>query len=193
MCPYISGNYPSEKYPSTVQNQGILLHLDGSAPHMYGKAAYEARDACAWPVFASIDDLRGLPPVFVSLNECDPLKDEGLEFYRKCLQAGVPHYCGSTLPSCLCVCQRWRNRLPAPCTCLLPLATIMQTRKRSCNNCTAMLDHILQSVKIERQDSYGILRPPLGLWLSCNSSLPRVRRSRVVSRGRHDRAPHNII
>ena len=47
----------------------------------------------AWPSFATVDDCKGLPPVFVSVNECDPLKDEGIEFYRKCVQAGVNAQC----------------------------------------------------------------------------------------------------
>lgn len=94
MCPYIVGNYPDTRFPSTVKSNGILIHLDGSAPAAYGIGAYAARDPCAWPAFASAEDLREIAPrVFVSLNECDPLHDEGLDFYRNLLRAGVKAQC----------------------------------------------------------------------------------------------------
>ena len=35
-------------------------------------------------------DLSGLPPHIISVNELDPLRDEGLQFYRKLAAAGVP-------------------------------------------------------------------------------------------------------
>ena len=47
----------------------------------------------AWPGLASIEDLRGLPDVVVSVNECDPLRDEGIAFYRMLLEAGVAAQC----------------------------------------------------------------------------------------------------
>jgi acetyl esterase/lipase len=94
MCPFILGVYPDPKFPSTIENNGIFLTLDGSHPHMYGAVgAYERRDPCAWPAFATEEDLRGLPRTFVLLNECDPLRDEGIAFYRKCLAAGVSTQC----------------------------------------------------------------------------------------------------
>ena len=29
----------------------------------------------------------------ISVNECDPLRDEGIEFYRMLLRAGIPARC----------------------------------------------------------------------------------------------------
>ena len=52
-----------------------------------------AGDFLAWPAFASEDDLRGLPKVKISVNECDPLRDEGVEIYRRLVRAGVPAQC----------------------------------------------------------------------------------------------------
>ena len=37
---------------------------------------------------ASASDLTGLPPHVISVNELDPLRDEGLAYYRKLLAAG---------------------------------------------------------------------------------------------------------
>ena len=36
---------------------------------------------------------RGFPPTVISVNECDPLRDEGINFYRLLLAAGVPARC----------------------------------------------------------------------------------------------------
>ena len=51
------------------------------------------RNPLAWPSFATEDDVPGLPPTVISVNECDPLRDEGIEFYRLLLRAGVPARC----------------------------------------------------------------------------------------------------
>lgn len=90
MCPYIAGLYPDARYPSTVENDGIFLSLHNNRGVMaYGIEAFEAKDPLAWPAFATEDDVRGLPPTVISVNECDPLRDEGIEFYRLLLRAGV--------------------------------------------------------------------------------------------------------
>ena len=91
MCPYIAGMWPDPRYPSSVENDGIFIHLHNNRAAMaYGIEAFDAKDPLAWPAFASEDDVRGLPPTVISVNECDPLRDEGIEFYRLLLRAGVP-------------------------------------------------------------------------------------------------------
>jgi acetyl esterase/lipase len=59
----------------------------------YGIEAFQARDPLAWPAFATQEDVRGLPPFVVSVNECDPFRDEGIEFYRLLLRAKVRARC----------------------------------------------------------------------------------------------------
>ncbi len=39
---------------------------------------------------ARMEDLSGLPPTYVTVNELDPLRDEGLEYALRLLAAGVP-------------------------------------------------------------------------------------------------------
>jgi acetyl esterase/lipase len=91
LCPYILGNWPDERSPSSIENNGIFLDLHNNQGRMgYGIEAYEARDPLAWPSFATVDDVTGLPPTVISVNECDPLRDEGINFYRLLLSAGVP-------------------------------------------------------------------------------------------------------
>ena len=36
-----------------------------------------------------MENLRGLPPTYLTVNELDPLRDEGLEYARRLLVAGV--------------------------------------------------------------------------------------------------------
>ena len=48
----------------------------------------EVTNPLAWPLHATADDLMGFPPCVVSVNECDPLRDEGKAFVRKLAAAG---------------------------------------------------------------------------------------------------------
>ncbi len=94
LCPYIKGNWTEADGGSVTANRGILLDLlvDNGAL-AYGIEALHAKDPLAWPGFASVDDVKGLPKVKIGVNECDPLMDEGVAFYRKLLDAGVPAQC----------------------------------------------------------------------------------------------------
>lgn len=94
LCPYIAGNWPHPDHPSSVENEGIFISIANNRIALaYGIEALERRDPLAWPLFAGEDDLRGLPMTVISVNECDPLRDEGVSFYRKLLAAGVPARC----------------------------------------------------------------------------------------------------
>lgn len=94
LCPYIAGQWPSEESPSSTENNGIFMDLHSNGGAMgYGIEAFEARDPLAWPSFATVDDVRGLLPTAISVNECDPLRDEGINFYRLLLEAGVQATC----------------------------------------------------------------------------------------------------
>ena len=94
LCPYIAGHWPQDRLPSSIENNGILLDLHNNRGAMaYGIQELERKNPLAWPGFASEQDVRGLVPTVVSVNECDPLRDEGIEFYRLLLRAGVPARC----------------------------------------------------------------------------------------------------
>ncbi|MGA0838428.1 MAG: alpha/beta hydrolase fold domain-containing protein [Pseudomonadales bacterium] len=94
LCPYILGRWPDANSPSSFENNGILLDLANDIGRVvYGIEAFERRDPLAWPGFATEDDVRGLVPVMISVNECDPLRDEGIAFYRLLTRAGVPAQC----------------------------------------------------------------------------------------------------
>jgi acetyl esterase/lipase len=94
LCPYIAGAWPQDKYPSSIENNGLLLDLHNNRGAMaYGIEQFENGNPLAWPSFATEEELRGLVPTVISVNECDPLRDEGIEFYRSLLKAGVKARC----------------------------------------------------------------------------------------------------
>jgi acetyl esterase/lipase len=94
LCPYIAGQWPLPECPSSVENNGILLELHNNRGAMgYGIEAFNERDPLAWPSFATVEDVAGFPPTVINVNECDPLRDEGINFYRLLLQAGVAARC----------------------------------------------------------------------------------------------------
>ena len=92
-CPYISGAWsdPPPELPSLWENDGYFVScsLFEVFCAVYDPSGAHREDPLCWPLCAGSDDLRGLPPHIVSLNELDPLRDEGLAYYRKLLHSGV--------------------------------------------------------------------------------------------------------
>ncbi len=94
LCPYIAGQWPLPQNPSSTENNGLLLELHNNRGAVgYGIEAFKARNPLAWPGFAAAEDVKGLPPTIISVNECDPLRDEGINFYRLLIKAGVKARC----------------------------------------------------------------------------------------------------
>ena len=94
MCPYISGAYgePTQDLPSLLENDGYILDgaMMAAMVTTYDPQAAHRTNPLTWPYYASSADLQGLPPHVIAVNELDPLRDEGLAYYRKLLAAGVP-------------------------------------------------------------------------------------------------------
>ena len=90
LCPYIAGSWPQDHLPSSTENNGILLNLhNNNGALAYGIEELEQKNPLAWPGFASEDDVRGFPPTVIHVNECDPLRDEGILHAMRLLEAGV--------------------------------------------------------------------------------------------------------
>lgn len=98
MVPYISGGYGWEtsrkltELPSMVENDGHYLNVDvmDLLVAVYDPTGENAENPLAWPYFAAEADVAGLPPHVITVNELDPLRDEGIAYYRLLQRAGVP-------------------------------------------------------------------------------------------------------
>lgn len=93
-CPYISNRWLEDcaDLPSLTENDEYFvtcqqLALLGS---LYDPSNSHGDDPACWAAVASDDELAGLPPHVISVNELDPLRDEGLQYYRRLVRAGVP-------------------------------------------------------------------------------------------------------
>lgn len=98
LCPYIAGDWPQAQYPSSVENDGIFIRVGNNRAAMaYGIEALASANPLAWPHFATEADVKAFPPTVIRVNECDPLRDEGISFYRLLLRAGVKAQCIQTM------------------------------------------------------------------------------------------------
>lgn len=93
-CPYILGHSWSQPPPelaSLQENDRYWLNreLFPVLAEIYDPEAAHAGEATCWPASATVSDVVGLPPHLVSVNELDPLRDEGLAYHRLLLRAGV--------------------------------------------------------------------------------------------------------
>ncbi len=93
-CPFISNRWleQCDDLPSLEENDGYFVSREQLAllGSLYDPEGTHAADATCWAAAASDEELKGLPPHVISVNELDPLRDEGLQYYRRLLRAGVP-------------------------------------------------------------------------------------------------------
>ena len=64
----------------------------GACAVAYDPAHENDHNPLCWPYFVETEELKGLPPHVISVNELDPLRDEGLRYYQMLMAAGVSVY-----------------------------------------------------------------------------------------------------
>lgn len=91
MAPFISNvyNQKPKTLPSLVENDTYFVHGELLAVIAAAYDGSDSTDPLAWPWHATTDYLKGLPPTVISVNEMDPLRDEGAAFYNALVTAGV--------------------------------------------------------------------------------------------------------
>ena len=67
---------------------------------VYDPEGKNEKNPLCWPYWATGEDLQGLPPHVISVNELDPLRDEGLTYYQMLMAAGVPVYSRTVNGTC---------------------------------------------------------------------------------------------
>src|SRR4029077_6896392 len=77
--------------PSQQENDGYfiscaLLAVMGA---VYDPEGASAEDPLCWPSRAGDQDVKGLPPHVISVNELAPTRDEGLAYQRQLVRNGV--------------------------------------------------------------------------------------------------------
>jgi len=96
-CPYISGRTEPGTNPpliSLVENPFFVDPKFMSVViKLYNLNNPDEKDPLAWPMHATVEELKGFPPTKIVLDELDPLRDEGLEMYRKLNKAGCKVQC----------------------------------------------------------------------------------------------------
>jgi acetyl esterase/lipase len=104
MCPYISNAYATKikALPSLYENDDYFLSCSmmGALASVYDPEHENDDNPLCWPYNAAYEDLRGLPPHVISVNELDPLRDEGLKYYQMLMSAGVSGYSRTVNGTC---------------------------------------------------------------------------------------------
>ena len=90
-CPYISNLYGkgNTELKSLTENDTYFLRVDmlGLMASIYD--GIDSKNPIAWPYHADASMLEGLPPHTITVNELDPLRDEGLAYSDKLKKAGI--------------------------------------------------------------------------------------------------------
>lgn len=104
MCPCISNAWVHKikELPSLYENEDLFLNCSmmGVLASVYDPEHKNDTNPLCWPYTAKSEDLQGLPAHVISVNQLDPLRDEGLKYYQMLLAAGVSVYSRTVNGTC---------------------------------------------------------------------------------------------
>lgn len=98
ISPYVSGAYAKGDHWKLENCLSSLIELDGylltsgslaNYAAVYDPSGENAQNPLAWPWYGSQNDFKTFPPTIITVDELDPLRDEGLAVARKMAEAGV--------------------------------------------------------------------------------------------------------
>jgi len=91
LAPHVWGSYPTTKFPSLVnfKDYGFPYQLLVDITKIYTPDPKDAKSPLAFPAEATVEELKGLPPCVVHVDELDMVTDAATFFYRRLLEAGV--------------------------------------------------------------------------------------------------------
>ena len=92
----------NRELPSLYENDDLFLNCSmmGALAKVYDPERKNADNPLCWPFTARKEDLQGLPPHVISVNQLDPLRDEGLKYFQMLLAAGVTAYSRTVNGTC---------------------------------------------------------------------------------------------
>jgi acetyl esterase/lipase len=104
MCPYISNAWETKPahLTSLHENDDYFINCEMMTvlARIYDPSGENVSDPTCWPSAATIEDLAGMPPHVISVNELDPLRDEGLAYFRNLAAAGIRVYSRTVNGTC---------------------------------------------------------------------------------------------
>ncbi|KAK3115057.1 hypothetical protein LTR53_005976 [Teratosphaeriaceae sp. CCFEE 6253] len=100
--------------PSLIECHGYVTNVDCLAymAHLYTPRSSDAMNPLAWPYHATQEDLAGLPPHIMAMDELSPLRSEGEAYTRKLVRAGVKAVGHVILGSVQGACLSFRQTVP---------------------------------------------------------------------------------
>ncbi|MDQ3564684.1 MAG: alpha/beta hydrolase fold domain-containing protein [Pseudomonadota bacterium] len=89
MWPIVDANFETESYKRFGEKRFLTTPLMKWMYDLYTTDPKERKEIYAFPLQATVEQLKGLPPALIQVAESDVLRDEGEAYGRKLDEAGV--------------------------------------------------------------------------------------------------------